>query len=78
MPDWMKHGICSQTDPELFFPEQGSNDRGRAAKSVCAKCPVRVPCGRYAILRPDLLGIWGGLTAAERDRIRKYRGRKAA
>jgi WhiB family transcriptional regulator, redox-sensing transcriptional regulator len=66
---WMQRGVCGQTDPEAFFPEGGSDSR--PARAVCAGCPVRVECREYAVDRPDLLGIWGGTSARERQRLRR-------
>jgi WhiB family redox-sensing transcriptional regulator len=58
----------------LFFHPQ--NERGlsrirrdRAAKSVCARCAVRLECADYAIRAREPYGVWGGLTEEERDRI---------
>lgn len=42
-----------------------------AAKAICRRCPVRTPCGDYAI-RERVDGIWGGRTEGER-RIRRRR-----
>ncbi|WP_216677729.1 WhiB family transcriptional regulator [Streptomyces sp. MNP-20] len=73
-PDaWQDDGICAQTDPESFFPTEGRS--ARPAKKICAGCPVRHECRAYALARPELYGIWGGLTRVERGRLR---GRTAA
>lgn len=68
---FMTDAACAEVDPEIFFP--GDKDRRtiRRAKNVCQTCPVRVSCAEYAILRPDLFGIWGGLTEAERWKYRR-------
>jgi hypothetical protein len=39
---WQERGLCSQTDPEAFFPEKGGSTR--EAKRVCMSCDVRVQC----------------------------------
>lgn len=66
---WMDEGLCMQTDPEIFFP--GTGESGRDAKAVCGKCPVMTECAAYAIARTELTdGIWGGLSARERMRLR--------
>jgi WhiB family redox-sensing transcriptional regulator len=59
---------------KLFFGGQGDHDqiaRITAAKAVCARCPVRVNCLEWAIADPHLVGIWGGTTEAERERMRR-------
>lgn len=62
---------CQVTDPEIWFPESGGeNFQFRMAKKFCSQCPVQKECAEYAISEPDLLGIWGGLTVKDRQRIR--------
>jgi WhiB family redox-sensing transcriptional regulator len=72
--DWQEHGACREADTALFFHPQ--NERGlsrvrrdRAAKSVCARCAVRLECADYAIRAREPYGVWGGLTEEERERI---------
>ena len=66
---WMDSALCAQTDPELFFPEQG--DAAYAAKKVCRSCPVRAECLEYALTNDVPFGVWGGLSARERRRVRR-------
>ena len=61
---WMADGICGQTDPEEFFPDQGESCE--AAKRVCQGCPVEARCLAYALENEIPYGVWGGATAAER------------
>ena len=64
--------VWTGADP-LFFPE-GRHDSQRviaavkAAKAVCAGCPVLPECRAYALANPWLTayGVWGGLSEAER------------
>lgn len=72
---WVEQSVCSQTDPEVFFPEKGSTTTD--AKSVCAVCPVRArflggsgECLDYALRRGERFGIWGGLSERERRGMR--------
>lgn len=69
---WLNDAICSQTDPEAFFPEKGGT--ARIAKAVCAKCPVIEQCREYAIHDTSLMGVWGGTSEMERRAIRSERG----
>ena len=32
-PEWQERALCSQTDPEAFFPEKGGSTR--EAKRIC-------------------------------------------
>lgn len=64
---WMRHGVCSQTDPETFFaPPDGNVRWWDAAVAVCRGCPVRDECLAYAIENDIAYGVWGGSTEAER------------
>lgn len=67
--DWHDQALCAQTDPEIFHPEVGRS--ALEAKRICAACPVQPECRAYAIGRPELLGVWGGLTARQRRRLRQ-------
>ena len=60
--------LCAQTDPEVFFPEKGGSSR--AAKRVCAACPIRRRSRDVALANPALEGIWGGTTTRERRALR--------
>jgi WhiB family redox-sensing transcriptional regulator len=71
---WRLWAACRQTDGELFFStdgERGSTKRRRerAAKAVCAVCPVRDECANYAIGNHERYGVWGGLSEHERELI---------
>lgn len=66
---WEQLSACRQAAPELFFPlRTDATVRVRAAKQVCAGCPVRTPCLAEA-LRNGHAGIWGGTTDEERRLI---------
>jgi WhiB family transcriptional regulator, redox-sensing transcriptional regulator len=74
-PDWYYDAVCSSVDPDLWFPEQeDGRNTTTAAKSICRTCPAVQLCAEYAITRPDLDGVWGGLTDRERKDIRAQRG----
>ncbi|WP_455424317.1 WhiB family transcriptional regulator [Amycolatopsis thailandensis] len=66
-PKWMDDGICSQTDPEEFYPKKGGPTR--FAKAICARCPVIADCLQYALDNNEHFGIWGGMTERERHRL---------
>jgi WhiB family redox-sensing transcriptional regulator len=66
--DWMRDGLCAQTDPEEFFPNKGSSTR--AAKAVCATCPVETKCLLYALEHNERFGVWGGTSERERRKLR--------
>src|SRR5438552_2303299 len=77
--DWQDHAACRDYDTDLFFGSE--NERGelrsrreQAAKKICAACPVRAECLRFAESGPEKFGVWGGTTPRERtDRRRRRR-----
>lgn len=68
---WRESARCVDMDPDDFHPSRGEDAKATAAKAICDACPVRVDCLEYAIERPDLEGIWGGVNARGRREIRR-------
>ncbi|BBY32679.1 WhiB [Mycolicibacter minnesotensis] len=66
---WQERALCSQTDPEAFFPEKGGSTR--EAKKICQRCSVRSECLEYALAHDERFGIWGGLSERERRRLKR-------
>jgi len=66
---WQERGLCSQTDPEAFFPDKGGSTR--EAKKICLGCEVRHECLQYALAHDERFGIWGGLSERERRRLKR-------
>ena len=72
---WQPIALCSGNHSHLFFPPSTSErkdereKREARAKSICAVCPVRLPCLEYAAEIKEPYGIWGGLTEAERRQL---------
>ena len=46
----------------------------KEAKKVCNGCPVINECLSHAISIPEFFGVWGGMTADERNRILRKKG----
>src|SRR5258706_8615032 len=66
--EWRKLARCAETDPEAFYPDdEGWSDQ---AKRVCAGCRVVAQCLAYVLVSGEPYGVWGGLTTAERIRVR--------
>ena len=69
--DWKADAACRGLSA-LFIPprEAESPDvrhaRETAAKELCASCSVIVACREYAARLNEPLGVWGGMTEAER------------
>jgi WhiB family redox-sensing transcriptional regulator len=75
--DWTELALCSQIDPELFYPDKGGDTK--PAKRICADCEVRAECLAYALQHGERFGVWGGLSERERRRLvpRRRPGRVA-
>jgi WhiB family transcriptional regulator, redox-sensing transcriptional regulator len=75
---WQQHAACRDEDPDLFLPPEEEHGRYAAfretlAKRICLRCPVLGECTAYALAADERYGVWGGLTPAERDRLRRRR-----
>jgi WhiB family redox-sensing transcriptional regulator len=66
MKDWTDLAACVGHDPELWFPLGD----GAQAKAVCAACPVRADCLRFALDAGLDDGIFGGLDAGDRRALK--------
>lgn len=66
-PSWRLQAACRGMDVNVFY----ENGECEAAKAVCARCPVRAQCGRFAWDKKEEYGVWGGQT--KRDRVRAQR-----
>lgn len=74
-PDWTD-ALCAQTDPELFFPEQGRTNDAELAKWICARCPLVNQCREWAIATGQDHGVWGGLSGRQLQQERRQRQRQ--
>jgi WhiB family redox-sensing transcriptional regulator len=75
--DWRRQAACRGEDPELFFPAGSAGPalmQIAEAKKTCARCPVRTPCLRFALVTGQDYGIWSGRTGAGRRRLRSRSG----
>ena len=79
-PPWMERALCAQTEPDAFFPRKGDpGGRVHIALRICALCLVRAECLEYAMAGADRTsdghryGIWGGLTATQREDLARQR-----
>lgn len=65
--NWFQQAACKgKTDP--FFSSH-PGDVARARK-LCGDCPVRSECLDLAMSDLNLQGVWAGLTAQERQKLR--------
>jgi WhiB family transcriptional regulator, redox-sensing transcriptional regulator len=69
--DWAEQALCTQTDPEAFYPNQGQSPQ--RAKAICTLCPVENSCLEFALRNNENFGVWGGCSEREREVLRKKR-----
>lgn len=77
---WVK-GLChDHPEPDIFYPDRDAETYGivaAQAKSICRgldtgiSCPVILECLFYGLVTEDRFGIWGGLSARERNALRR-------
>jgi WhiB family transcriptional regulator, redox-sensing transcriptional regulator len=75
---WRSQASCLDHDPELFWPV-GTTGQSvpwiAEAIAVCAGCPVRVQCLKYALDNGIVEGVWGGLSEDERTTLKRRQDR---
>jgi len=73
----IENAPCQSTDPEIFFPDPMDTEKINNAKSVCASCnpTTKGKCLSFALSNSIRYGIWGGLTEAERESIKRKMNR---
>ncbi|GAB3854359.1 WhiB family transcriptional regulator [Nocardioides maradonensis] len=74
--EWAGRARCRVEDPDLFFPPgagAASQQQMHEARTVCRACPVADACLEFALAVDAEFGMWGGLTALERRRLKRRR-----
>jgi WhiB family redox-sensing transcriptional regulator len=67
--EWMNRAKCKDRIDLNWFPENGQN--ARQTIKFCVGCPVRTECFDYAIRHKFDDGIWGGVSANQRNLYRR-------
>lgn len=78
---------CASTDPEIFYAEEtyfpgtlkpvsAKYTNERQAKAICKECPLIMQCLEFALNNYEM-GIWGGTTERDRQKLRSAMGRRA-
>jgi WhiB family redox-sensing transcriptional regulator len=73
---WREFALCLNYEPDLWYSEEAGD--GVKAVRICAECPVRSDCLGWAIARNENDGIWGGVSARGRMRMRAEMRQKAS
>ena len=72
--EWKEQANCAKLHLslravyEIFFDDK--YEVQKIAKSICATCPVKGKCLRYAVDNKIDYGIWGGMSARDRRRMK--------
>lgn len=78
-PENISSGLCAQTDPETFVPDNGHKGTNKAAKAICRQCVEIEPCFIEVIsMKVQPPGIWAGLSKRERDSFKRNRRPQAS
>jgi WhiB family transcriptional regulator, redox-sensing transcriptional regulator len=70
LPDW-DGALCAEVDPGIFFPGDSDSGSSKKAKSICMECSIRIKCLDFAVENNIDHGVWGGMSAVDRRRIRR-------
>lgn len=72
MSDWAVLAVCREVeDRSIFFPQRGESIE--PACEYCDRCPVRAHCLQEALDDPQTVGVWGGTSGRQRQRLRRER-----
>ena len=76
---WQEESNCRNADSDLFFLDpmmRGKEKRNKEqeAKKICKGCPVVQQCLNHALSIPEFFGVWGGMTADQRNSILRKQG----
>jgi len=76
---WQEQSNCRNADSDLFFLDpmmRGKEKRNKEqeAKKICKGCPVVQQCLNHALSIPEFFGVWGGMTADQRNSILRKQG----
>lgn len=76
LPDttFMKDAKCKGVDINFFY----ADDPVGTSKAVkfCQDCPVKDPCGQYAMDNNIFYGVWGGLSIRARFKTKREQKQK--
>jgi WhiB family redox-sensing transcriptional regulator len=75
---WRSRSACLGEDPELFFPIGSAYPallQIEEAKVVCRRCEVIETCLKWASHSGQDSGVWGGLSADERQSLKRRNAR---
>jgi WhiB family redox-sensing transcriptional regulator len=74
---WRSQAACRGKPASWWFPKEGqwSDADAVKARAICARCPVKDPCGHHALTANEY-GIWGH--RSQRERVIEVRAARRA
>jgi WhiB family transcriptional regulator, redox-sensing transcriptional regulator len=78
--NWALSALCTQQDPDAWFPQSQGKWATAEARRTCRTCPVLQECRKYTLAVEahlpdyDIHGVWAGLTALERKALYRDAG----
>lgn len=72
-PQPKMRGLCSDDDPELWFPLNEDGIDGETAKAICRRCDLQETCLEGALTNGILFGIYGGFSSNDRRAMLRRR-----
>lgn len=67
MTDWRELARCAETDPEIWYPENGQH--AITALRICATCEVQAECLAWALEANERHGVFGGIPEGRRRKM---------
>jgi hypothetical protein len=75
---WVQQALCASpayaSKRDLWFAPKTDTKAQREARQICWSCPALHACAQAAIDNREPVGLWGGITEAERRAILRRRG----
>lgn len=71
VPEFVLEGgppATCRTDPDAYFAD---GVRAGRARELCSGCSYLEACRAYALERPSVWGVWGGMTRGARESARR-------
>lgn len=74
--DWHTRALCAQTGGDWWYADDTPKKwhEINTAITICRMCDVQTPCLETALKNDERFGVWGGLTANQRLKLRRQRG----
>ncbi|POX64382.1 transcription factor WhiB [Streptomyces sp. Ru62] len=72
--EWQERAACRGMNSSVFFSPPGEKGRDRRqreerARRICNRCEVIEACAAMALDYKERYGVWGGISAGERQGI---------